>query len=483
MSAVAILIANANYTQQDGLDCCLDDLRAMRALINASGRFSQVDERSDLNADQMRDAVRNALPDGAKLDEVFFYFSGHGHVSIEEEFYFCGTTFDTSQPNQTGLSESNLHDIVRAVSPSTFIKVVDACGSGTLLIKRDRLIMAPRKDGFQNLVQIASCKNDQNSFGGDPLSRFTAAFCEAALSKARGPVFYMDIINALRDEFLDDDVQTPFSVYQGTGRVMLVDDTSKLAGFRELYNQEWGGALVEESREEEASDRTSTALVEAKPLTLVEMLQAAEERMPTSELIKRQVGALFDGVTERFNAADFADLFEFKIDSHSDFVEPTARDFIIQILARQTQRSDDFVRAEIMSVIKKPSPLDRIMGNNLFSIYPEYLDQYELELNCRMERVQLTLTLVPKYKAMQQLVLVLTCAPSLEHCYVFEVVTQHARVDIDRFNHEGRELTRRWYELDWSSDMSWLIGKITDSLQAVARKYVDVMTNRLKKES
>jgi hypothetical protein len=46
--------------------------------------------------------------------------------------------------------------------------------------------------------------------------------------KTEGVVFYTDIINTLRDEFIDNNLQTPFFVSQHTGREQFVDDAKRL---------------------------------------------------------------------------------------------------------------------------------------------------------------------------------------------------------------------------------------------------------------
>jgi hypothetical protein len=88
------------------------------------------------------------------------------------------------------------------------LKVIDACNSGTRLIKSEESLFRLPKDGFQGIIQIASCLHSQNSLTGDPLSLFTEQFREAVLRKPEGPVFYMDIVSALRDAFIGDEDQT-----------------------------------------------------------------------------------------------------------------------------------------------------------------------------------------------------------------------------------------------------------------------------------
>ena len=69
------------------------------------------------------------------------------------------------------------------------------------MVKSDGFFLSTNKQGFKNLIQIASCLDSQNSLTGDPLSQFTEKFRAAALSKTEGTVYYTDIIDALRINF------------------------------------------------------------------------------------------------------------------------------------------------------------------------------------------------------------------------------------------------------------------------------------------
>lgn len=86
---------------------------------------------------------------------------------------------------------------------------MDACYSGTLMIKSEFNWLMQQPKDFRNIIQFAACTSTQESLTGHPLSLFTEQFRAAALSKSDGPVYYTDIVNYLRDEFLDNDSQIP----------------------------------------------------------------------------------------------------------------------------------------------------------------------------------------------------------------------------------------------------------------------------------
>lgn len=471
MTSTAVVIGNATYSREQALPCCKQDAAAMQALIEATGRFDKVCAFTDLDADRMREAIRECIPVDSEQEEIFFYFSGHG-AQVADEFYYCGSDYDGRRPNATGLSHSELLDLLRAVSPETLIMVIDACFSGALLVKEARPPKPVIKEGFRNVLQFSSSLDDQTSLGGDPLSSFTRAFLEAAVRKEEGTVYYTDLVNYLRDEFLENEEQTPFFVNQGTGREVFVGEASTLTAFRQMLSSRWSA----EARNGEAE---IVALPDpSEPPTAKELLMTAEARMGGPEQAKTLIAKLFDALLERFDGAEFADYFELEKVEHSDFREPTVREFMIRILSRET-RHDQLVTAEIERKEKKPSVWESMSLGILASMNREWTDVLTLELNCKLERAQLKVVMKPKYRALQQLVLVLSCAPSLERCYIFEVLTQHPRTDWDTFDSEGRELTRRWYKVDWDGSVERVIENASEALAKAVREHIENTAARI----
>lgn len=453
----------------------------MRSLIEATSRFDHIHPHIDLDADAMRDVVRNALPTEGNYDEVLFYFSGHG-VTIGQDLFFCGTSYDADRPNQTGLAYSELMDLFRAVTPKLLVTIIDACSSGALLVKGDRPLVPVSKDGLRGILQFSSSLDNQVSLGGEKLSAFTHAFLEASVRKRDGVVYYTDIANALRDDFIGNDDQTPFFVNQGTGREILVDDAQKLASVRE--------ALVEWRRPETGdgdTDRDDSQRDERDELVVVaastpkQLLLAAEKNMAGHDEAEALIGNLFDGVLAKFSDSEFAEFFTMTTVEHADFREQVIREFMIRVLSRET-RPDRLVVAEIIRTKKKLSQWEQATLSimDAYSAFnSDITENYTLNLNCTLSRAQLKITLVPKLKSLKQIQLVLSCAPSIERCYVFELMSEHSRLDWDKFDIEGREIVRRWYKMEWGKSVDFLAGKICDALSQTILDHIEATAARL----
>ena len=104
---------------------------------------------------------------------------------------------------------------------------------------------------------------------------------------------------------------------------------------------------------------------------------------------------------------------------------------------------------------------------------------YELRLNCHIDKVQLKITYTPKFVSLKRFVLVVTCAPSLERCYVMELLTQHSLTDWGVFDSEGTEVIRRWYRMPWSDTCEGLVAKICGKLKEIVKERIDATVKAL----
>jgi hypothetical protein len=459
LANLAILIGNTQYQTLSTLDCCADDVCAIRELLESTGKFDRVETLVNKDASELKDRIRAIIGVCEPLGECFVYFTGHGYQH-KTDFFFCAPNFDAKRPHETGLSNTELHTLLRSAEAELIVKVIDACNSGTLLIKSDGAFLPTSKNGFKNLIQIASCLDSQTSLTGEPLSLFTEKLRAAALRKLEGPVYYADIINTLRDEFLENNEQTPHFVLQGTGREEFVEDGKRLDGLR---------AKLSATSSNAAPVGDVPSVVE-EPLSILSILQEAEAKFAKKEIAEAFINHLFEKLTKATTAGSvFQDLFDTKVIEHSDFFESTARAFIIRILSSE-KRPDNFVTITIPRELRRRDPFNL---TRLFDHPDDVVSDYQLTLNCKLQKVQLTITLTPRFAALKRFVLVVSCAPSLEICYVMEMLTQHPLRDWGVFDYEGTEVARRWYKMQWTDPCDSLVDKIYNNLRSVVQGSVD----------
>jgi len=61
LKSVAVLVGNAEYIQENDLPCCREDVSAFQSLLETNGRFDEIIPKVNLDADEMRTVVREAL--------------------------------------------------------------------------------------------------------------------------------------------------------------------------------------------------------------------------------------------------------------------------------------------------------------------------------------------------------------------------------------------------------------------------------------
>ena len=473
MANTAVLVGNSEYDSLNTLSCCHDDLVAMKELLEATEKYSEIEVIENNNADELKSKMRDAIDKTPSTEELFFYFTGHGYLQ-EDEFYYCATDFNPKQPYVTGLSNNELHTLLRLANADIVVKVIDACNSGTLLIKSENEFVSNEKHGFKNLIQISSCLQSQNSLTGEPLSIFTEKFRASTLRKKKGTVYYTDIVNSVKDAFIQNNEQTPFFVFQVTGREHFVDDAKRLDALRAKLAEQTESSLEQESETQQTSPIAHN---------LQTLLEETEGKIATREKITSFVNTFFDDLQARVSKNKFSDFFDLNIVEHSDYEEATAERFITRVLSRES-RPDQFVTATITRE-RIRNPLHRFRAQALLDMFGDdqrYRNVYDLQLNCEMQRAQLKIMFTPKFHSLKQLVLVVTCAPSLENCYVFEIGSQHSLEDFGKYSVEGDEVVRRWYKFDWSEKTDDVVAKIASKLNDLVQEHLESTKQRLIEE-
>lgn len=226
---IAIIIGVPEYINLAALPACHGDILAIRMLLEANGKYSSIyDNIGKYNSKEIKVLLREIadLHSEQDVDELLFYFSGHG--TIDNEFIYCCKDFEESSPRITSIRNAEIDTILRSLSAKTTVKIIDACHSGMKIIKDvDSFAKSLQNPGFSNFMQFASSMEDQVSFAGDKISIFTEHFIKAACFNTTSKILYIDIENYLIDIF-DGNNQTPYFVAQRTGREVFCEIGSNL---------------------------------------------------------------------------------------------------------------------------------------------------------------------------------------------------------------------------------------------------------------
>ena len=230
---IAIVLAVSTYDRSPNLPACVKDSAAVSSLVRETGRFDEVVVISDkapaaLTKERIRHLLRSKT--GTPVEELFFYFSGHGGI-IDDDFRFILSDFDEEHPNATAISNEELDGWARGLEPQLFVKIVDACNSGTQYIKDVSVLpksIETGRAGFKHCYFLFSSLDSQSSFASDSLSDFTRALIESVVKHKADSIGYSDLARSVADAFRGRADQTPYFVQQATLTEQFVDITAEL---------------------------------------------------------------------------------------------------------------------------------------------------------------------------------------------------------------------------------------------------------------
>lgn len=222
MLNLAILIGVSKYTStENDLPACKNDVIAMHQILSKTNKYEEIltiqeNEKSAKTKELITNFILKHKENDRPVNELFFYFSGHGEFS-SNEFYYILPDFDQRKKNQTSLQNKEMDDLIRTLKPDLVIKFIDACQSGTTYIKENNVVnkyFDDSKNGFKKCYFLNSSLSNQSSYQNSSISFFTHTFIKALQEHENTEIRYKDIIDIISDEFSENPNQTPLFVIQ-----------------------------------------------------------------------------------------------------------------------------------------------------------------------------------------------------------------------------------------------------------------------------
>ncbi|MGM3161461.1 caspase family protein [Dickeya undicola] len=218
---LAVLIGVSDYTSQQNLSASKNDVALIKSMIDLSGEYSNILYiDNDTNTRQVKNKLSEFIENntGKEIDELLFYFSGHGFFN-GSEFHYILSDFDSNKIKSTSLENSELDIMMKSLNPKLTIKIVDACNSGVSYIKDPGALskhIDESKIGFSKCYFMFSSEDAQSSFADAHLSFFTKAIGEAVAYSVENSIRYKDIIDYISDKFSRNENQSPVFVNQAS---------------------------------------------------------------------------------------------------------------------------------------------------------------------------------------------------------------------------------------------------------------------------
>jgi hypothetical protein len=300
---IALIIGVSEYNNVHHLPACVSDVKLIREILEATSKYEEI---LSISENTLSAQVKNKISSWIKayqntdIDEVFFYFTGHGEFSNNEFFYLL-TDYDAAKKNQTSLSNSEIDDWLRSLKAEITFKVVDACHSGISYVKEGKealkSYLQKSINQFQKCYFMFSSRQNQSSWQDDKLSHFTRSFAEAILKHSAENIRYRDIADFISDEFSGNSQQTPFFVIQADNTehfttilpemkyILVADDLIKTTEEEKLLEE--GTPTHKLSLKELVENDALNYISEEAVLDLLEKLRIAlEEYQHQKELIE-----------------------------------------------------------------------------------------------------------------------------------------------------------------------------------------------------
>lgn len=216
---IAILIGISEFDNCEDLKGCDNDIKAIHEIIQTSNQFDEIKIYKDrVDSSTLKAELAEFFSDlkGKTIEEVFFYFSGHGNF-YNKEFYYLLSDYNEHSRKQTSLQNSEIDNLIKSIKPKMVTKIIDACQSGVSYVKGENNVEKyynKTAESFEKCYFMHSSLINQFSYQDDNLSDFTKSFLSSLKSTTKSNIRYKDIIDYISDEFERSTEQTPFFVTQ-----------------------------------------------------------------------------------------------------------------------------------------------------------------------------------------------------------------------------------------------------------------------------
>ncbi|MDC7783206.1 caspase family protein [Priestia megaterium] len=257
---LAILLGVSKYKQpQNDLPGCKNDIEMIHKLIQKTGKFQDIlyisqDTDSQNVKTQVSEFIRHYKEKGTKVDEIFFYYTGHG-LFDNDEFHFILTDYDSQWLNTTTYKNSEIDELLKSLNPDLTVKVIDACNSGVRYVKdvsnaEVNKILNVSKQNFKNCYFMFSSQLDEFSYADKTISYFTESFINAVMNHENKGIRYQHIADYITDDFSQRSItQTPFFITQTSNTEIFcnVDESMKKI-LKDHLTSLKGGQVIQEDK-------------------------------------------------------------------------------------------------------------------------------------------------------------------------------------------------------------------------------------------
>jgi hypothetical protein len=290
---IAIIIGISQYFKHSGEHHIIapqKDASRIKRLLEATDKYKTENIlyiTENAVAAKVKKDIRSFLESYAiqeiEVEEIFYYFSGHG-IAVDQEFHMLCSDYEKTKLNTTSIQNSDVDNFIRLLNPKLAVKVIDACFSGYRYLKDNSFSYGGNissEKTLSNVIFMASSHDDQKSQMMQD-SYFTEKFIEGALlPKIGDKVRYRDIQGFIADEFGSMTTQQPFFVNQCKGTEVFADYTETMQALKE----EWYPENIREMEAEYPSNEGEDLIQVKTPLLDDELVKKIGQTLAESDAL------------------------------------------------------------------------------------------------------------------------------------------------------------------------------------------------------
>lgn len=348
---IAILIGVSKYNDGNDLVGCKNDVKIIHELIKKSEKYQEIlyisdNTTSDTIKNQLSEFIRKHK-ENANIDEVFFYYTGHGLFHMEE-FYYVLSDYEEKWLNRTTYKNSEIDELLKSLNSKLTVKVVDACHSGVRYVKDVNDVEVSKmlnitKEKFNNCYFMFSSQFDEYSWADQKISYFTQSFVNSLIEHKADSIRYRDIIDYISDDFSQKKIsQTPYYVMQSNNTEIFCKVESET---KEMLKQLL--ASFEQGKvEKENKDTTHT-------LSLVEIIKKdSENYCKNLDEVKELLNKVKQNSSDLVLNNELTELYEINVEFENETYDDIPN---INVVAKALENkvNDFFIEIEFTKKIVK----------------------------------------------------------------------------------------------------------------------------------
>lgn len=217
---LAILIGISDYDHCNQLTACNNDVTTFKSVLERLNKFDDICIISKAsNAYEAKQNITEFVNKykNSEVDELVYYFSGHG-ARYEEDFFYVFSDFNEKKKEVTGFRNTELDGLIRNLSPNLTVKIVDACYSGSTYVKSESDIKpifekSAKQNQLNKLYFLHSSSSEEESLASHDYSMFSRSVL-SSLTQSIGKIRYRDVMAYVADDMDSNGYPKPTFIVQ-----------------------------------------------------------------------------------------------------------------------------------------------------------------------------------------------------------------------------------------------------------------------------